>query len=42
MRTVRKLQANVYGNYQTNSQKMQRGLEKSRFRAQGIEAEMNV
>jgi hypothetical protein len=27
---------------QTNSQKMQRGLAKSRFRAQGIEAEMNV
>jgi hypothetical protein len=42
MRTNRKLQANVYGEYQTNSRKNTERVSKSRFKAQGIEAEMNV
>jgi hypothetical protein len=42
MRTVTKWQANYYGKHQTNPRKMQGGLVKSRFRAQGIEAEMKV
>jgi hypothetical protein len=42
MRAYRKLQANIYEKYQTNSRKMQERISKSRFRAQGIEAETNV
>jgi hypothetical protein len=42
MRTDKKLWVNIYGKYQTNSRKMQEIISKSRFKAQGIEAEMNV
>jgi hypothetical protein len=42
MRAYRELQANVYAKDQTNSRKMQERISKSRFRAQGTEAETNV
>jgi hypothetical protein len=43
MRIDRKLQANIYGRDQTNSRKGQERERagKSKFRTQGIEAEMN-